>query len=564
MCMRYIQSPTCIILAVTAANTDLANSDALQMAREVDREGKRTIGVLTKLDLMDPGTDAMDMLSGRVIPLQRGYVGVINRSQADIKTNVTIRQSVAKENAFFLNHSAYRPIASRMGSQFLAKMLNQILMQHIRECLPDLKSRIASMLVELDSELAGLGTPFAAADRTGKSELLLHLISKFATNFGNAIEGRSFTASGDSSVAIETHELYGGARISYIFNEVYARSVSQVDPFSSLPDEDIRTAIRNATGTRATLFVPEVAFELLVKAQIKRLEGPAMQCIDLVYDELKRVASQCEQGDIRRFSQLRDAIVDVVNTMLRDRVVPTQKMVSDLISIELAHINTSHPDFIGGSRAVSDLMGKMHSAQDASEHDRSSPREERVQVIHFSDSSDLVQKATRATLLGIEVNHLPALQRQTVAVAAFSATFLVVRKIAMVAVAAKRQSWMPLEALSASADASQCSGICKLEREEMVEVEIIKALISSYFDIVRKNIGDMVPKTVMCFLVNHAKENVQSTLVQRLYRDSSLDDLLRETDDTAQRRRNCIEVRGLLRRALEIVNEVRDFNAFGM
>ena len=103
-----------------------------------------------------------------------------------------------------------------------------------------------------------------------------------------------------------------------------------------------------------------------------------------------------------------------------------------------------------------------------------------------------------------------------------------------------------------------------LNEKEMVEVEIIKALISSYFDIVRKNIGDMVPKTVMCFLVNHAKENVQSTLVQRLYRDSSLDDLLRETDDTAQRRRNCIEVRGLLRRALEIVNEVRDFNAFGM
>ena len=52
MLLKYIQKPACIILAVTAANTDLANSDGLNLAREVDPEGSRTIGVLTKVDLM--------------------------------------------------------------------------------------------------------------------------------------------------------------------------------------------------------------------------------------------------------------------------------------------------------------------------------------------------------------------------------------------------------------------------------------------------------------------------------------------------------------------------------
>ena len=52
MLMKYITKGACIILAVTAANTDLANSDGLKMAREVDPEGQRTIGVLTKIDLM--------------------------------------------------------------------------------------------------------------------------------------------------------------------------------------------------------------------------------------------------------------------------------------------------------------------------------------------------------------------------------------------------------------------------------------------------------------------------------------------------------------------------------
>ena len=62
MMSSFISRDECIILAVTAANTDLANSDALLLAREVDPEGARTLGVLSKLDLMDEGTDARDVL----------------------------------------------------------------------------------------------------------------------------------------------------------------------------------------------------------------------------------------------------------------------------------------------------------------------------------------------------------------------------------------------------------------------------------------------------------------------------------------------------------------------
>jgi dynamin 1-like protein len=72
MILKYISRPNAIILAVTAANTDIANSDGLKMAREVDPEGLRTVGVLTKVDLMDAGTDCMDVLSGKVVPLRLG------------------------------------------------------------------------------------------------------------------------------------------------------------------------------------------------------------------------------------------------------------------------------------------------------------------------------------------------------------------------------------------------------------------------------------------------------------------------------------------------------------
>lgn len=69
------------MLALTAANTDLANSDALKMAREVDPDGERTIGVVTKIDLMDQGTDALELLQGKIYPLKLGYYGIKCRSQ---------------------------------------------------------------------------------------------------------------------------------------------------------------------------------------------------------------------------------------------------------------------------------------------------------------------------------------------------------------------------------------------------------------------------------------------------------------------------------------------------
>ena len=81
MIMQFIIKDSCLILAVSPANQDLANSDALKIAKEVDPEGMRTIGVLTKLDLMDQGTDAKDILENKLLPLRRGYVGVVNRSQ---------------------------------------------------------------------------------------------------------------------------------------------------------------------------------------------------------------------------------------------------------------------------------------------------------------------------------------------------------------------------------------------------------------------------------------------------------------------------------------------------
>jgi dynamin 1-like protein len=99
------------------------------------------------------------------------------------------------------------------------------------------------------------------------------------------------------------------------------------------------------------------------------------------------------------------------------------------------------------------------------------------------------------------------------------------------------------------------------ERDQ-VELEVIKSLMDSYFKIVRKNFIDLVPKTIMYYLVNHVRDAVQNELVSELYRDAEVGNLMQEAEDIAQRRQTCEEMSDLLNKAMEIVNEVRDFNTF--
>lgn len=110
MVLTHISDVNTLILAVSPANEDIINSEALKIAKEVDPEGVRTIGVLTKLDLMDQGTDVRGILENRLLPLKLGYVGVVNRSQKDIDCSKDIQ--LAKEKKFFLMNPAYRYLLS--------------------------------------------------------------------------------------------------------------------------------------------------------------------------------------------------------------------------------------------------------------------------------------------------------------------------------------------------------------------------------------------------------------------------------------------------------------------
>uniref|UniRef100_A0A674GEY6 Dynamin-1-like protein n=1 Tax=Taeniopygia guttata TaxID=59729 RepID=A0A674GEY6_TAEGU len=493
--LQFISNPNSIILAVTAANTDMATSEALKIAREVDPDGRRTLAVITKLDLMDAGTDAMDVLMGRVIPVKLGIIGVVNRSQLDINNKKSVADSIRDEYGFL--QKKYPSLANRNGTKYLARTLNRLLMHHIRDCLPELKTRINVLAAQYQSLLNSYGEPVE-----DKSATLLQLITKFATEYCNTIEG--------TAKYIETSELCGGARICYIFHETFGRTLESVDPLGGLNTIDILTAIRNATGPRPALFVPEVSFELLVKRQIKRLEEPSLRCVELVHEEMQRIIQHCSNystQELLRFPKLHDSIVEVVTCLLRKRLPVTNEMVHNLVAIELAYINTKHPDFADNPSVGADA-----------------PQEP------GTGSWRGMLKPSKAEEVSAEEKFKPA-----------------------AALPASPQKGHAVNLLDVPVPVAR-----KLSAREQRDCEVIERLIKSYFLIVRKNIQDSVPKAVMHFLVNHVKDTLQSELVGQLYKSLLLDDLLTESEDMAQRRKEAADMLQALQRASQIIAEIRE------
>ncbi|XP_045459574.1 dynamin-1-like protein [Melitaea cinxia] len=577
--IKYIANPNSIILAVTAANTDMATSEAIKMAKEVDPDGRRTLAVVTKLDLMDAGTDAIDILCGRVIPVKLGIIGVVNRSQQDIIDKKSIEDAL-KDEATYLQRK-YPTIATRNGTPYLAKTLNRLLMHHIRDCLPELKVRVNVMISQFQSLLNSYGE-----DVSDKSQTLLQIITKFASAYCSTIEGTARN--------IETTELCGGARICYIFHETFGRTLDSIHPLVGLSRMDILTAIRNATGPRPALFVPEVSFELLVKRQIRRLEDPSLRCVELVHEEMQRIVQHCGtevQQEMQRFPRLHQRIVDVVTQLLRTRLPATNSMVENLVAIELAYINTKHPDFHREAALVSGLlkstdglvedhspmyrqktprptstpvstilklflrqMGERGSilvylakVMDAAYqhvpaitdgHDRSPPNNESPATPQVNGSPE-----NKAMTPQKPVNLLPEVPSQTS------------RKLS-------DREQHDCDVIGGRSDHTTYQKSNTKTIEGMMHLnqmgDLVERLIKSYFYIVRKSIKDSVPKAVMHFLVNFVKDNLQSELVTHLYKSDQAESMLNESEHIAQRRKEAADMLKALQRAGQIISEIRE------
>ncbi|XP_064649936.1 dynamin-1-like isoform X1 [Lineus longissimus] len=586
MLMEFITKDNCLVLAVSPANTDLANSDALKIAKEVDPQGIRTIGVITKLDLMDEGTDARDILENKLLPLRRGYIGVVNRSQKDIDGKKDIKAALAGERQFFLSHPSYRHVADKMGTPYLQRVLNQQLTNHIRDTLPQLRNKLQSQLLSMERDVEEY-KQFRPDDPARKTKAMLQMVQQFSVDFEKNIEG--------SGSEINTMELSGGAKINRIFHERFPFELVKIEFDEKELRREISYAIKNIHGIRTGLFTPDMAFETIVKRQIEKLKEPSIRCVDMVVSELSNVVRKCTDK-MSRYPRLREETERIVNSHVREREQRTKDQLVLLVEIQLAYMNTNHEDFIGFANAQKQTEG--NSAK------KRLGNQARMQVIrrgwltnhnvgfmkggskefwfvltaeNLSWYKDQEEKEQKYVLLldGMKIREVDGgfmsskkrsfvifnedkhknvykdyktleLSAETVEdVDSWKASFLR-------AGVYPEKSQEEQESESGHGEDSIGSMDPQLERQ----VETIRNLVDSYMKIVNKTTRDMVPKAIMHMVVNHVKEFISAEMLAHLYSSGDQASMMEESAEEATKREEMLKMYHATKDALSIISDV--------
>ncbi|KAM9358544.1 dynamin 3a [Symphorus nematophorus] len=584
MIMQFICKENCLILAVTPANTDLANSDALKLAKDVDPQGQRTIGVITKLDLMDEGTDAREILENRLLPLRRGYIGVVNRSQKDIDGKKDIKAALLAEQKFFLSHPAYKHMAQMMGTPYLQRILNQQLTNHIRETLPVFRSHLQSQLLALDKE-AEEYKQYSPDDPARRTKTLLQSVQRLAVDFEKLIEG-----SGDK---VDTVNLSGGARINRIFHERFPYELVKIESDERKLRREINYAIRNIHGVRTGLFTPDMAFEAIVKKQISRLKGPCLKFVDMVVQELNTTVYQCI-NKLSSFPKLQDETERIVTTAIQQQEIKCRDQILLLIDIELAYINTKHEDFIGFTNAHQAFNQNNKKAVAGMPGNQGVTPLSSLIVIRkgwltinnigimkggakeywfiltaeslswFKDDEEK-EKKYMLPLDNLKLRDVEKGFMSSKFVFAIFNTELrnVYKDYKCLELACNSQeeldNWKA-SLLQAGVYPERVTGNGtpenftdpQLERQ----VETIRSLVDSYMSIIYKTIKDLMPKTIMHLMINSVKEFISSELLAQLYALGECSALMDESPEQQQHREEVLRKHTALKEALAVIGKI--------
>ncbi|XP_057807532.1 phragmoplastin DRP1E-like [Salvia miltiorrhiza] len=323
MVRSYVEKPNCIILAISPANQDIATSDAIKLSREVDPSGDRTFGVLTKLDLMDKGTNALEVLEGRSYRLQQPWVGIVNRSQADINKQVDMMAARRNERDYFATSPDYSHLASRMGSEYLAKLLSGHLESVIRARIPSITSLINKSVDELESELDHLGRP-VAVDAGAQLYTILELCRAFDKIFKEHLDGGR----------------PGGDRIYGVFDNQLPAALKKLPFDRHLSLQNVKRIVSEADGYQPHLIAPEQGYRRLIEGSLNYFRGPAEATVDAVHFVLKELVRKSigECQELRRFPSLQSTIAAATNESLERFREEGKKTAIRLVDMEASYL----------------------------------------------------------------------------------------------------------------------------------------------------------------------------------------------------------------------------------
>jgi dynamin 1-like protein len=494
MTLRYIKDPRTIVLAVLPANQDMSVSDALQMARQVDPQGIRTIGVITKIDIMDQGTDATRMLKGEDIPLRLGYVGVKMRSQADIDAKKRVKDAIDDEKTYFETHRLYSKLPPGLvGTGVLIEKLTKVLFKHIRRFLPEIKREIGDKRRAVQDRLdeLGDGVPLEVNQCV---QLMWTMITDFCEMFKNTIRGKfdrklqKYLAAGSGDAAAVS----GGSQLRSIFTEFLADFTEETIT-ARMTDDDIDNAIRMHEGDSLPGFPSPDTFEFLILPHLRKLVMPSVECVNNVASCLDQLAKRLALNVFRRFPKLAEAVLEMIADIIQRERETTRIIVEHSVASETGYLFTNDEEYLTSHGSMQRMYEEASQKPAAPVVEEKPPEPGQVQQALLQGASIVQDVSRQAMTAGRQIigndNSPGARQRMK-------------------------------------------------QRYSGPFVNEIRRRLDAYFLLVCRNVRDAVPKTVGYFLVRQVQEKMQYELLQSLNVSEKVEELLGEPAHIREERKS--------------------------
>ncbi|XP_047438803.1 interferon-induced GTP-binding protein Mx-like isoform X2 [Mugil cephalus] len=324
---KFITRQETISLIVIPCNMDIATTEALKMAQQVDPEGERTMGILTKPDLVDKGTEetVVKTVRNEVIPLMKGYMIVKCRGQREIIENVSLAEAIETENDFFENHAHFKTLYDEGQATVprLAEKLTMELVHHIQKSLPRLEEQIEEKLAQTQAELDkhGNGPPTVSADR------LTFLIDKVT----------AFTQ--DAIYLTKGEELKCGVKSSifFILRNVFSEWKETIETSGKTLNDTIESPQyeQKYRGRELPGFTSYRIFETMIKEQIERMEEPAVLKLKQVTEIIRKELFELARSSLAGFPNLIKTAKMKIEAIVSERESAAESMLRTQFKMEM-------------------------------------------------------------------------------------------------------------------------------------------------------------------------------------------------------------------------------------
>jgi len=340
----YIKQERTIIIAIMSARSDLETDLGLHLVKKYDSCGQRTIGVLTKPDLMSSGEHIGNYLLNNIsknLMLTYGYYVVRGRSSEEMK-KFNIIESLKIEKEYFTSHSEYckSVYKDRIGSSNLTNDISKILVNSISELIPSVMTEIQHLERNVNKKLDILGNDLPVT-KEGKISVLNKYVSNFNSKFTDSIQSRGTS-------------LNTGKIIKDVFIK-FREDLMNIHPFlnsNTYNQEYFETVISSFEGNHMSFYIPPVQLlEACMKDDklrpILNLREPALKCVDTICDTvIELIQNIPKHEELMQFPPLAKHITTIiVERTITDLKMKTKLKVHDAFKDQESYIWTDDEEF---------------------------------------------------------------------------------------------------------------------------------------------------------------------------------------------------------------------------